>query len=606
MNIQGYQIERELGQGGMSTVYLATQESLHRHVALKIMSAALAADRTFAERFIKEGRTIAQLSHPHIVAIYDIGETENHFYIAMEHVGGGDLKQRIVHGMDSIAALKILRDIAGALGYAHSRGFVHRDVKPANILFRENGTAVLTDFGIAKAIGSDASLTGVGKSIGTPHYMSPEQARGESVDGRSDLYSLGIAFYEMLTGDVPYQGEDTFAVALKHINDPKPILPQHLATWQPLLDGMVGKDPAERFVDAEQLLSAIEPYLSGETPTVYSGGTQVISSISPVAEESQVESTNRNGLYFAIGGALLAVLVIAGGSWLTSSTPLAPPGGNLVGTVVSTSVTMPTATAGNLPARESQPPTKVVPVAPRTLRDPLAGGGQGPELIVVPPGRFLMGDIQGVGEQDEQPVHSVTQKRPFAIGLYEVSIEEFRVFCAATGHKLPTSARQGDDRLPVNSVNWQEANDFVQWLSQQTGQRYRLPSEAEWEYAARAGRDSSYYWGNEAGFGNANCDGCNGRQSGLGLQLVDSGPANPLGIYNALGNVGEWVDDCWVPDYQGAGGDESLRQVEPCEQRTIRGGSFLDGPADIRVSARTGLDASMQFSNLGFRVVRDL
>jgi len=265
MNIPGYRIERELGRGGMSTVYLAEQESLGRQVALKVMAAALAAEAGFTERFIKEAKTVARLTHPHIVGIYDLGVVEHSAYLALEYVSGGDLKGRLAQGaLAPGQALAITRQVAEALGYAHATGFVHRDVKPENILFRDDGSAVLTDFGIAKAVGAGTRMTGRGMSIGTPQYMSPEQARGQAVDGRSDLYSLGIVLYEMLSARVPFDAEDTYAVGILHITQPVPELPPSLAACQPLLDRLLAKDPGKRYADATQLIAAIDRLQRGE------------------------------------------------------------------------------------------------------------------------------------------------------------------------------------------------------------------------------------------------------------------------------------------------------------------------------------------------------
>ena len=261
MHIPGYKIEREIGHGGMATVYLAVQESLGRPVALKVLSAALAADRAFSERFIREARTIARLSHPNIVAVHDVGVSGHEHYLALEYIAGGDLKVRIRKGaIDPRTALAIVGEIAGALGYAHGKGFVHRDVKPENILFREGGMAVLTDFGIARAASGGTRMTGLGMSIGTPHYMSPEQARGVTVDGRSDLYALGIVLYEMLAGVVPYDAEETLAIGIKHVTDPVPVLPNALSGYQSLISRMLAKDPNDRYRTAEELVQAIDSY----------------------------------------------------------------------------------------------------------------------------------------------------------------------------------------------------------------------------------------------------------------------------------------------------------------------------------------------------------
>ena len=257
--IPGYKINNVLGQGGMATVYLAIQENLDRKVALKVMSASLASNPEFCERFLKEGKTIAKFSsHPDIVTIYDIGCTGPHYYMAMEYIGGANLKQRIQQQIDLDEPLKIIRQITGALGYAHSLNIIHRDVKPANILFREDGAAILTDFGIAKSLSSNTQLTRVGFTVGTPEYMSPEQAIGQGMDGRSDLYSLGVVLYEMLSGEKPFAGEDAFSTAMMHINNPVPKLPEWRAPYQLLIDRLLAKKPEERFANAEQLIEFID------------------------------------------------------------------------------------------------------------------------------------------------------------------------------------------------------------------------------------------------------------------------------------------------------------------------------------------------------------
>jgi len=256
--IPGYEIEQELGQGAMATVYLATQRSLERKVALKVMAAALAADASFCERFLREGKTLARLSHPHTVTIYDIGNVGHYYYMAMEFLPNGTLKERIAAGLNPAQGLLYLRHIAEALGYAHSLGLVHRDVKPANILFRANGTAVLSDFGIAKSLDDRTQFTQAGFSVGTPSYMSPEQARGQQIDGRADLYALGVVFYEILTGKLPYTGSDSLSTALAHLTEPLPELPINHGQYQGILRKLLAKDPAERFANADALIAALD------------------------------------------------------------------------------------------------------------------------------------------------------------------------------------------------------------------------------------------------------------------------------------------------------------------------------------------------------------
>ena len=260
IEIPGYKILRQLGRGGMATVYLATQESVQREIALKVMSSSLQTDPDFSERFLREARIAAKLHHRHVVGIHDVSRSGDHNYIAMEYLGGGAVLARDGTPRAVPFALRITREIGLALNYAHAKGFVHRDVKPDNILLREDGSSALTDFGIARAADSATRMTRTGAVIGTPHYMSPEQARGRTVDGRADLYSLGIVLYELLLGRVPYNADDSLAVGIMHITQPIPVLPEHLSALQPLLNRLLAKQPDERYQNGAQLADAIEQF----------------------------------------------------------------------------------------------------------------------------------------------------------------------------------------------------------------------------------------------------------------------------------------------------------------------------------------------------------
>jgi serine/threonine protein kinase len=262
IHIPGYRILRPLGEGGMASVFLAVQESLDREVALKIMAPALAANAEFTERFIKEGRITAKLAHANLVTVFDIGSHGTVYYLAAEYIPGGSLREKVQAGMSVGEALDVACDVARGLDYAHSKGFVHRDVKPGNILFKADGTAVLADFGIAKAMDSKSGATMAGASIGTPDYMSPEQARAEAVDGRSDIYALGAVLYEMLVGHPPYQASDPFTVALMHVTQPVPSLPPEHAWLQPLIDTTMAKMPANRPANGEAFVQAVEQLLA--------------------------------------------------------------------------------------------------------------------------------------------------------------------------------------------------------------------------------------------------------------------------------------------------------------------------------------------------------
>ncbi len=242
MDIPGFQIRRTIGRGGMATAHLALQESLGREVVLKTMDASVTEGSSdFVSRFMNEGRIVASLRHPNIITVYDIGQAGDVVWLAMEYIDGGDLKSRIKGPMDPDTALEIVERLAAALDYAHGRGVVHRDVKPANILFRGDGTPLLSDFGIAKQVTRDPELTSTGTILGSPFYMSPEQAEGRPIDGRTDLYSLGVILYEMLTGERPYQGDSAIKVIMQHLQAPLPVLPEELSVYQPLIERLMAK-----------------------------------------------------------------------------------------------------------------------------------------------------------------------------------------------------------------------------------------------------------------------------------------------------------------------------------------------------------------------------
>ena len=355
IEIPGYVIEGEIGEGAMANVYLATQRSLERKVALKVMAAALAADPTFCERFLREGKTLARLSHPHTVTIHDIGNVGEMYYMAMEYLPNGTLKERIAAGLTPEQGVTLIRQIASALGYAHAQGLVHRDVKPANILFRADGTAVLSDFGIAKSLDDRTQFTQAGFAVGTPSYMSPEQARGQEIDGRADLYALGVVLYEILVGKLPYNGNDALSTALAHLTEPLPELPVHHGRYQGVLRKLLAKDPAERYPDAAALLLALDQLPADESDVTLvrplpiplsfdlAGMTPVTIDIptdkpqpQPIARQSVVTPTQHNapseqrrGPVLALAAVAVAVALAIGGAsywWLNGGDePAQPP-----------------------------------------------------------------------------------------------------------------------------------------------------------------------------------------------------------------------------------------------------------------------------------------
>lgn len=240
----------------MATVYLANQLSLDRRAALKILTAF--DDLEHRARFFNESRIIGSLNHRNIITIYDVGEVSDRAFISMEYLNGGDLASRITAGcLDPCEALEIAAGIGDGLAFAHEQGIVHRDVKPANILFHRDGTPILSDFGIATDVKLDARLTACGTTVGSPCYVSPEQAQGTATDPRTDIYSLGIVLYEMLVGRPPFEESSAIETMAAQITVPPPCLPERLQACQPLLDRMLAKSAEERFQTAGDMVDAI-------------------------------------------------------------------------------------------------------------------------------------------------------------------------------------------------------------------------------------------------------------------------------------------------------------------------------------------------------------
>lgn len=287
ISIPGFRMLHPIGHGAMSRVYLAEQEVFGRQVAIKLMSRELAENEQFGERFLREARLIAALGHKNIVQVYDAGCIDGDYYLAMEHLAGGDLRSPAAERVPVPDVLTVLLSVLDALSCAAAHGVVHRDVKPANIMLRRDGTVVLLDFGIARDLATETRVTQVGTLIGTPHYMSPEQFQGADVDHRSDIYSVGVVFYELLTGDVPYTAETATAIGIKHISEPVPRLPAEQAALQPLLDRALAKEKSQRFQSAEDFAEALLA-LEAALPTAPIGGSAGAGAGSrPFAEASQ-------------------------------------------------------------------------------------------------------------------------------------------------------------------------------------------------------------------------------------------------------------------------------------------------------------------------------
>jgi serine/threonine-protein kinase PpkA len=766
LQIPGYRIIRKINQGGMSTVYLAIQISVGRIVALKVMNPSLTSDPAFSERFQREATIVGQLSHPNIVAIYDIGRSEDLNYIAMDYLPGGSVHDKMINGLTGEEALKVTKEIANALDHAHEKGYIHRDIKPENILFRADNSAVLSDFGVAKGIVGVSRMTHVGTVVGTPHYMSPEQARGQPVDSRSDLYSLGVVFFEMLTGALPYQGEDAVTIALKHISAPIPKLPIQYQLYQKLLEKFLAKDPDQRFQTGHEVGVAIDqldaanriPNITDTVPenlsvmaliralmaathhaikwrwnklislrwSKESGfyakktsndsvfGSEVAPTIFATRIQQQTHinpllfSSNKNRLK-VLGWVLASVLLWcilsvtihtqlpqhastlpsalnkatkATASIFVTAKPQTPTKPAQATSVSSATIKPPSSQASvaisssSAQSSSSAEPTYAltINVTPKDARIRLLsisdkyregiplvagrypveisktgyktktesidiknapidisfeleaipnfsnpvraaipnvvyGGKNAPALIRIPAGSFIMGDDSNM---HTAPAHKVTLSKAFAISKYEITFEEYDFFAQSTGKPLPGDNGWGREDRPIIHVSWEDANAYARWLSKTTGKKFRLPTEAEWEYVARAGSTTRFWWGDNEldAKGKANCRrGCSSSFSGLfGSKTapVGSYPPNPFGVYDTAGNVSEWVQDCYEENYTEANSNGSAYEHKQCQGRVVRGGSTKDNVQRLSSSARDNIPSGYLNETLGFRLVMEL
>jgi formylglycine-generating enzyme required for sulfatase activity len=632
--IGDYLLERRLGAGGMGEVWCARDQRFGNPVAIKRLSPRLTRETEFQERFLREAKAMANLVHPYIVQVQDYAASEDDAFLVMPYIAGGSL-QDLLNKRGSLSRDKVLqisREVLDALDYAHKKGIIHRDVKPSNILMSEDGHAILTDFGISLMLGEErlTRVTRNGTPIGTPEYMSPEriQAPGE-IDHRADVYGFGCVLYEMLTGQPPFgsrdKGDTEFTIMERHTNKPPPSLrglnPEVDRQMESVVLKALAKRPDERFSRCATMAQA----LPGDTmprrrlrdsrfpnpftnPTV-KGIATLGSAIATVAGTIATIAV----LYFPHDDhppkmphqpPIVEAKPIESG--VTPAHTVEPHEQAHVATARLPDRKPPSVVT--IPTRQATPAT-VYP-AGTVFRDTLKDGSKGPEMVVIPAGSFQMGDIQGKGDPDERPVHPVRIKEPFAMGRHEVTFAEYVKFAQAAERTIPHDRGWGRGNRPVIGVSWDDAQAYAKWLRAVTGKHYRLPTEAEWEYAARAGTETRYWWGDEVGKGNANCDGCGSEWDGKQTAPVGRFPANRFGLFDTAGNVYEWVQDCWHDSYKGAPTDGhkawGSENGGECGRRVVRGGSWNYTPRHLRSATRGRNNTAYRNYDLGFRLAQDL
>jgi eukaryotic-like serine/threonine-protein kinase len=538
-----YEILRWIGGGGMAQVFLARHRVHGARFAVKVLNVDLAQDERILARFLEEARTAVTLAgHPNIVEVFDVCTENGLSFLIMQYVEGEDLAAYLeAHKpLPPDTAVEIILQVADALSWAASKGVVHRDLKPSNLYLNQRGRVMILDFGIAKAADSPSQLTLPPERLGTPYYMSPEQIRGSQCDTRSDLYSLGVVFFELLAGRKPFEGDSNRTIQNAHLESPLPDLrsinPAVPAYLIRVVEKLLAKSADERYQSPKQLITDLNGYGTQVDPVPTNGGFKY-----------------KTGVIAAVA---LILILAAGGLFIRGL---------------------------------FKPKPDRHPVIPSTIKDKL-----GERMLLIPAGEFIFGDDDPGSPNEKQTVNIGS----FYIDETEVSNRYYRRFCEETGHNPPSSESfSKNPNLPVTNVSFEDAELYARWLGK------RLPSEKEWEKAARGTDGRTYPWGNEIW-----------TDPPTTIQPVLSCPmrVSPYGAYNMAGNVTEWT----TSHYQI--GDPEIRDMTQLlgtsrfsrRWRVIKGGYFGPKPDAQRAwktYMRRGFPEDISVSPLiGFRCVSDL
>jgi formylglycine-generating enzyme required for sulfatase activity len=624
-----YEVLQVLGTGGFGIVYRAFDETLQRVVALKVMAPQLAATSPARKRFLREARSSAQVRHENVVQVYEVVEQPLP-YLVMEFIPGETLQQRLdrVGPLDVPETLRIGRQIAEGLAAAHATDLIHRDIKPGNVLLEGGPRKVkITDFGLARAA-DDASISQSGIIAGTPMYMAPEQAKGETLDQRADLFSLGSVMYQMVAGRPPFRANTTVAV-LKRVAEDNPrdireIIPETPNWLCDIIAKLHAKNPDERFQSAREVADVLADC---------EAQFQANSKLKDLSRIPQNKPTTRpsGGWKWVVAAAMLLPLLVlvatefAGVTHLfrgqqAKTDPINPGGQPTPGTAAKE-------------AQEASAKRLSIPVE--------TTNSSGMKFMLIPPGKFIMGsskeeigfwlkqNVPGWVQQkllSEGPQHEVEITQPFYMGQTEVTVGQFRQFVTATGYKTQAEREGGarrhfqngewslnadtnwlnpgftqTDDHPVVCVSWNDAVAFCNWLSKKEGKNYRLPTEAEWEYGCRAGSTGRWFFGdNEGDLVHYARIGSNSRghpSPAAGLR------ENAWGLHDLHGSVWQWCQDHYDANYYETSPPKDPSGRAAGSGRVVRGGSWYDKSWANRSACRLAFDPGDRSTHTGFRVV---
>ncbi|HOX37069.1 MAG TPA: bifunctional serine/threonine-protein kinase/formylglycine-generating enzyme family protein [Candidatus Brocadiia bacterium] len=695
--LAGFEILDLIGRGAMGKVYKARQISLDRIVALKILPTRLAKDKEYVARFLQEAKSAARLNHPNVVHCYEVGQARGYYFMAMELVQGENIRNKLKREgkLPEKEALGIALQVARALEHAAENNIVHRDIKPDNILYipaEEKpqlggicGLAKLSDLGLAKQIGDDPGLTQSGATVGTPLYISPEQAAGEAdVDIRADIYSLGATLFHMLTGSPPYTGTSSGAVLAQHLNAsvPNPRDRNPAINWKSseICVKAMAKTRDKRYQRPTEMAEAIESALKITSTQPQQGFTQagvedtmmatpVSAAVESEVEEEVVvvsegiseEEEAENNLELQSSNRLMTVgdsssqradvsqrsgsRPAVGASFPKPGRGLGIPWGKVFGALgVAAFLAIAGAVVMTIMGGEDSPPIVEQPAmiepAPTEPIDPNAGkpvkkptdeiellSGQpahmdaaaassfqseqagnlaleaeiniplGIKLRLIPPGAFAMGGaFQNVGVE-ERPRHLVKISRPFYIAETEVTQAQYEALMGKNPSEFKGQAN------PVENVTWEEAQEFCRLLSQKEGGMFRLPTEAEWEYASRAGSIQEFYYGSNAF---KLSDYAWYEKNALNrTRPVGEKTPNGWGLADVYGNVWEWCSDWYDAAYYRSSPEADPAGPASGSKKSARGGSWNNKAPQCRSAARMSYDPGTRSNRLGFRVARD-
>jgi serine/threonine-protein kinase len=677
-----FELGPELGRGSFGVVWRARERHSRRDVALKVLYAEDALEPRRLERFRREGEVTAGLTHPSIVKVHGAGDVEGVPWLAYELIDGATTLGQALPRLDRAARVRLVLDVARALGHAHARGVVHRDVKPDNVLVHADGRARLADFGLAAAQGQ-ARITRSGAMIGTPQFMSPEQFAGkrDDIGPASDVWATGVVLYQALTGELPFRGATVMelgaAIQSATPRAPRALDPTVPAALEAICLKALAREPQDRYPDGDALAHDLAAFLEGRPvsasalsslrprarraarlgalallpavalaagvlfalnaprhePQAQGGGPPALRLDAPEDGALVWESTVRvKGSAVAGGGGPTRVTVsVEGAPGRPRELALGPdgafeatlalrPGENRV------VVTAVDAEAGRaavaLTIRRGDGPAWYALLAddrrpPYPLPEGLDWGRapgeyvaarDGSVFVWVPPGTFRMGDEERAFEQESAwPAHDVVITRGFFIGKTEVTWAQYRRYASATRSWLPTSVFPAGDDHPVHTVSWSDAQAYCAWAGA------RLPTEAEWEYAARGTDGRRHPWGPEQ------ADARRANLQGEDIYAYTSpvgsfpGGASPFGCLDMVGNVWEWVNDRFAayeatvaidPTGPDAPNDPRTSEAPVVLDHRVNRGAAWNSPLSDAATSRGDAEASYRGTSIGFRLAR--